>query len=200
MSAFLCSPDDLNALVTYWEHMTNAPSSFTTAAQSITRAIDCSYRARNPHGYGDPTKRDRAAEEIVAKSKTFTTACFRILLQANLDSLAARYPKDGSATYESVGAEYSFKRLPIVMGWINERQTGHLAGLGMGYEYQACEHKGWSTSVAFFLVEQIKAFLLNDLEARDCGDKGLWAGWTAPEAPAALRSRPLRHATWQLLP
>ena len=186
MSAFLCSPDDLNALVTYWEHMTNAPSSFHTAADAIARAIDCSYRARNPYGCSDPTKRDHAADDIVSKSKTARTACFRILLQANLDSLAARYPEDGSDTYESVGAEYR-KRLPIVMDWIMGRQTGHLVGLCKGFEYQR-EHEGWSVCCASYLVEQIKTLLLKDLETRDCGDRGLWAGWTAPKASAAPRA------------
>lgn len=192
MSAFLCSPDDLNALVTYWEHMTNAPSSFTGKVlggiypgDAIARAIAASWRDRNPHGICDPTRRDHAAIDIVSKSKTARSACFRILLQANLDSLSARYPQDGSDTYESVGAEYSVKRLPIVMEWIMKRQTGHLVGLCKGYEYQACEHDGWSTSVAFHLVQQIKTMLLDDLQMRDCGDKGLWAGWTAPKAPAA---------------
>lgn len=181
MSAFLCSPDDLNALVTYWEHMKNRQ-----CPQAIAKAIDCSYRAKNSSGCFDPTKRDHAADDIVSKSKTAKTACFRILLQANLDSLAARYPEDDSDTYESVGAEYRSKRLPIVMDWIMRRQTGHLVGLCRGYEYQACEHKGWGTSVAFYLVEQIKTLLLNDLETRDCGDRGLWAGWTAPDAFTAL--------------
>jgi len=170
MSAFLSSPDTINALATYWFTKASTPGNFTTPWGSLDKAQRCSDHARN--ACEDPTKRDQAAAEIICSVENAHTACFKILLEANQASLEARYPDDTSTPDPS----YKAKRLPIVSYWIQGRQTGHLVGLVRGYSYQACEHSGWETSVAHELIEQIQRWLLKDLETRDCGDDGNWAG------------------------
>jgi hypothetical protein len=39
------------------------------------------------------------------------------------------------------------------------------------------------------ICEQIRAYLLEDLSQRDCGDDRHWASFTAPEDPRAVRMR-----------
>jgi len=185
MSAFLSSPDTLNALASYWARRASTPGNYTSPWGSLDQALRCSDHARGASE--DPTKRDHAAAKLIASVKDPFTACFEILLEANQASLEARYPGDDDMSRP--GSGYKAKRLPIVDYWIQGRETGHLVGLAHGYAYQACEHSGWETSVAHEVIEQIQRWLLKDLEARDCGDGGNWAGWEAPEDPRAVAMR-----------
>jgi hypothetical protein len=185
MSAFLSSADTINALATYWALRAGTPGSYSTPADSLSRAIGASDRARG--ACQDPSKADAEVAAIADAADPFSAA-FRILLLENQRSLEARYPED--ADYRTAGPEYRPQRLPIVQYWICSRTTGELVGLLRGFEYQACEHDGWETSAAHEICSQIRRWLLADLETRDCGDNGSnWASWEAPEDPRAVAMR-----------
>ena len=183
MSAYLSSPDTINALATYWERKAKGPGSFTTPAASLEKALIFSTRARGEKGP------DQQAESVIRSLQPFEAVSALLLLE-NQRSLAARYPSPSdSDMYEAPSSYYRAQRLPIVSYWIERRTTGQLVGLVRGYSYQACEHNDWTTSVAYFLLEQIEYSLLKDLERRDCGEEGNWASFEAPEDPreAAMR-------------
>lgn len=185
MSAFLSSADTINALTTYWAFKAGAPGSYSTPAESLKRAVVASHRARG--AYENPANDDKEVLAIANGTDAFSAA-FQILLLENQRSLEARYPDD--ADYRAAGPEYKPQRLPIVQYWVCSQLTGQLVGLLRGFEYQACEHDGWETSTAHELCQQIRRWLLSDLEARDCGaNGGNWASWEAPEDPRAVAMR-----------
>ena len=183
MSAYLSSPDTINALATYWERRASQPGSFTTPAASLDKAWRFSCNAR-----GDRAP-DQQVQSMIQNLHPFEAVSALLLLE-NQRSLAARYPSPSDADmYDAPSSYYRAQRLPIVGYWIESRTTGQMVGLVRGYGYQACEHEDWTTSVAYFLIEQIEYSLLKDLEARDCGQEGNWASFEAPEDPreAAMR-------------
>ena len=186
MSAFLASADCLNALATYWERKASRGAS--TAEGSILRAIHCQRHATGATSgdYVTDLKDDeKACARILASVKgNPLRAVFGILLIENQNSLKARYPGD-SEMWET-GPEYVGRSLPVVDRWIQQRKTGEMVGLLNGYEYQACEHNDWGTSLAFFICQQISSHLLDDLQALHCppdefGSRGNWASFQAPK-------------------
>ena len=194
MSAYLCTPDALNALATYWERHASRGSS--TAEGAILRAIHCQRRATGATSgdYVTDLKDDeKACAKILASVRgNALRAVFGILLIENQNSLKARYP-DSPDMWET-GPEYVGRSIPVVDYWIQRRETGQLVGILNGYEYQSCEHRDWETSLAYFMLQQISAYLLKDLEALHCpvdeyGGRGNWATFEAPEDPRAVRLR-----------
>ena len=183
MSANLSSPDTINALATYWERSPSQPGSLTTPATSLDKAWIFSCNAR-----GDRAP-DQQVQSTIQNMHPFE-AVFALLLLENQRSLAARYPSPSDADmYDAPSSYYRAQRLPIVDYWIGGRITGQMVGLVRGYVYQVCEHEDWTTSVAYFLIEQIEYSLLEDLEARDCGQEGNWANFEAPEDPREVAMR-----------
>lgn len=183
MSAFLSSSDCLSALAHYWERKSGREN-HTSPTSAFERACLLSLHSQDV----DSWSKARAFAETYIKEQgqgSAARAVYAQLLACNVQSLEARYPGDHDMTD---AAGYRFERLPIVNYWIEGRQTGHLVGLLRGYEYQACEYKGWETSIGSKICDQIAGYLLKDLEGRDCPD-GTWASWEAPEDPRVVAMR-----------
>lgn len=186
MSAYLSSADALNALATYWER--KASRGYSDPKSEILRTIHCQRRALGATSgdYATDMKADeKAFNAIMAAHKgNALKTVFGILLIENQNSLKARYP-DGADMWET-DPTYVGRSIPVVDQWIQQGVTGQLVGILNGYEYQACEHEGWRTSLAFFICQQIRSHLLKDFEARCCpvqenGARGNWADYTAPK-------------------
>jgi hypothetical protein len=174
MSAFLSSNDTLNALVTYWDHI-SSPEHFTTPTDQLVRAyVFASSSTGNP--YGDFSAAYEAGK-VIQEYGGADHAVFSILLKENVLSLQHRYP-----TYPDMweaADEYTYTPSPSVERWCNKKPYGHgnLVGLVRGYSYQSCEHDGWKSSVAYQIIDQIRTGLLKDLEKRDCKGENLWASF-----------------------
>lgn len=185
MSAYLTSNDTISALVTYWGTM--ASRGCSTSEAQLSRCYSLAKRAQNG---GEGWYFDWASSEVDAlrKSQSLETVVFNHLLQENVNSLQARYPD--SPEMWSGAKVYRLRRSAQVSRWINYRPLGqgHLVGMVRGYEYQSCEHDGWEKSVAYQICQQIRQFLLQDLEARDCGDRTCWASY---EEPSSTDSAPV---------
>ena len=181
MSAFLSSGDALNALATYWTM--SSSRGYTSAIGELTRAFRCHQRDCQLTGAEADQTAWQLIEAAEAKGSSWQPwqSVQQILLLENQRSLAARYPEDED--FRSAGGdEYKPRRSATVSGWVQGRKTGQLVGILNGYEYQSCEHDGWTTSVAYHLCQQIRRQLLNDLETRDCIDETRgWASWQEPE-------------------
>ena len=183
MSAFLSSGDAINALATYWTIKLQAPG-YSSPDGELTRAYRCHQRDCQLNG----AEADETAWQLIQAATESGSSwqpwqsVQQILLKENQRSLEARYP--GDEDYRAAeGPEYHPRRIQAVRGWQMNRQTGRLVGILKGYEYQSCEHDGWTSSVAYHLCQQIRSQLLDDLENRDCQDdeqRG-WASWQEPE-------------------
>jgi hypothetical protein len=174
MSAYLASSDTLSALVTYWSQRANLGAS--TALARLEHAWAMARYSQS--GEWDYSQSRARVADLLETLATPERLAYLLLLQENQNSLEARYP--GDSDYRSAEG-YGFRRSGAVLRWVMSRQTGHLVGLLSGYEYQACEHDGWRHSVAFQICDQIRSYLLKDLEARDCGDAPNWASFTEPQ-------------------
>lgn len=177
MSAYLTSNDTLSALVSYWEHSTRVHSRIGLHEQ-LTRAYAAASDRR-----GTGWASSWAHNQVTALLKDHPSAChaaFALLLQENINSLAALYP-DHEEMWSDANT-YRFRHSAAVQRWVNCRPFGHghLVGMARGYSYQSCEHKGWSGSEAYQIIEQIRTGLLIDLEQRDCPAGGPWASFTEP--------------------
>ena len=181
MSAFLTSGDAINALATYWNQATSR--GYSSAASELERAYRCHQRDCQQNGAEPDETAWQLIQAATEKGSSWQPwqSVQQLLLLENQRSLAARYPEDEDFR-SAVGKEYKPRRVSTVMGWIMGRKTGHLVGIVNGYEYQSCEHDDWGHSVAFYLCQQIRRQLLNDLETRDCSDETRgWASWQEPE-------------------
>ena len=186
MSCFLSSADCLNALATYWERKSSQPRQYRTAEQQINRAVMLHARAMGAPF--NPTAHAATTERLLKTVRGNALKCvFGILLDENKTSIEARY--DDTDDMTETGPEYVGRSIPVVDYWIQRRETGNIVSLLDGYCYQACESDGWESSAAFMICEQIRAYLLEDLSQRDCGDDRHWASFTAPEDPRAVRMR-----------
>ena len=164
MSAYLSSNDCMNALVTYWFYKTEG-----RARDELERALAFSNGKR-----GDFTAAAVEAKRLRDTASSYEDVVFALLLDANCDSLEARYPGDKDMQ-DTEG--YHFKKSYQTMAWIANDKTANLVGLADGYEYQSCEHEGWKTSTAYQIIEQIRSNLLSDFS------KGFrqWASFQEPD-------------------
>lgn len=172
MSAFLSSADAINALATYWHQRQNRhqlAKERLRYALSRANAICTSYDV------------NKEASQVIARKPPFD-AVFHLLLAENIRSLQHRYPSEPEmwATDET----YKPRLISCVETWSEWKQTSGLVGILRGYVYQSCEHKGWRTSVAHEICDQIKDELLSDY--RDTGSHNnedfFWASWTEPRS------------------
>lgn len=174
MSAYLASSDCLSALVTYWEARCSAPGGYN-AETNLHRAYTRFFQTIGR----DYSKAYSEASVMVGgklKKRTPAEFAFQTLLVQNQTSLEARYPGDK----EMQDAEgYAFRRSGKILSL--GTNSGLVVGLLNGYEYQACEDDGWETSPAYFLCQQIKGFLLEDLQAGLSYEERGWASYEEPE-------------------
>ena len=79
---------------------------------------------------------------------------------------------------------YSFNELSIVSEWVltqNVKGLASLASMVKGLIYQSCEHKGFRTSPAFYLLNEIKESLLRDIIKAQHFEREPWASWELPK-------------------
>ena len=183
MSAYLSSNDTISALITYWADSASRRN-YTTSRDSLCRAFAMAKLAQDecqayPHEWAE-----EQTVRTIAKYGGPEKAAFALLVLENVKSLISRYP--GADDMFEEASSYRFKRSVQVNRWLHYAPLGHgfLVGMVRGYCYQACEHESWEQSVAFQLCQQIKDFLLADLERRDCKGDGCWASFTEPESTA----------------
>ena len=184
MSAYLASNDVFNALATYYHLKNVTPHNRSGYELAIFEHI----ASDNPH----MTEQQAAdtAHNIVnldyeltyATNKTHTIAAlvFDQLLKENKNSLKALYPKHPDM-WEN---DYSFNELSIVSEWVltqNIKGLASLASMARGLIYQSCEHKGFKTSPAFYLIKEIQESLLNDIIKAQRFDREPWASWEQPK-------------------
>jgi len=180
MSAYLSSNDCLNALVTYWELRSDQGAN--NARDQLARAYSWFYDKHGKKCYSHSHGVEQAANAI-NEHGTAANAVFKILLSENIRSLNARYP--GREEMWGQAEHYRFYRSSAVLRWTAYKPhgEGNLVGMLRGYRYQSCEHDTWIQSTAYQILEQIKEYLLQDLERRDCGTDYEWADYT--ETPSA---------------
>ena len=80
--------------------------------------------------------------------------------------------------------DYKFKPSQQVITWVLGRDIkglASLASMAKGLIYQSCEHKEFRSSVAYFLLSDIKNSLLSDLVKYSLSDEETpWASWLEP--------------------
>ena len=185
MSAYLTSNDVLNALSTYF-HESNKKG-YLKSSYGL-----CIYESiKSDHKHMTETQAADLAQNIVnldyeltyASNKTHTVAVlvFDQLLKENKNSLKALYPNDSDMWQN----DYKFEPSQQVITWVLDRNIKGLASLAdmaRGYFYQSCEHKGFKTSPAYFLIRDIKDSLLNNLVKYSLSDEQQpWASWSEPK-------------------
>lgn len=188
MSAYLASNDVLNALSTYF-HMSNKKGDLRSSYELAVYE-----HIKTDHKHVTDTEAADIAQNIVnldhkltyERNKTHTIAVlvFDQLLKENVNSLKALYPNDSDMWLN----DYKFKPSQQVITWVLDRNIKGLASLASmvkGLIYQSCEHKEFRSSIAYFLLSDIKNSLLNDLVnyslSKD-SDSQPWASWLEPRS------------------
>ena len=179
MSAYLASNDTLSALITYWERSASH-GNYTTPMERLTTA-HAAASDRSGNGWNHYQADSDARALVSEHNGSITAAAFALLVTENVRSLQARYPHAPEMWSEA--ETYRFRPSASVNLWMHYHPNGqgNLVGMASGYAYQACEHDGWVRSPAFQLIEQIRDFLLRDLERRDCKDSHHGASFEEPE-------------------
>jgi len=184
MSAYLTSNDVLNALSTYFYESNKKGSLKSTYELCIHESI----KSDHPH-ITENEAADIAHNKVnldykltYERNKTHTIAVlvFDQLLKENKNSLKALYP-----SYPDMWEnDYKFQTSETVTNWTLERNIkglASLASMAQGYLYQSCEHSGFKTSPAYFLIQDIQRLLLNDLVKYQLRDSQPWASWSEPK-------------------
>jgi len=185
MSAYLTSNDVLNALATYF-HESNKKGYLKSSYEL------CVYESiKSDHKHMTETQAADTAQNIVnldisltkEKNQAYCIAelVFDQLLKENVNSLKALYSNDSDMWQN----DYKFKPSQQVITWVLDRNIKGLASLAdmaRGYYYQSCEHKGFKTSPAYFLIKDIQSSLLNNLVKYSLTDEEQpWASWSEPK-------------------
>lgn len=177
MSAYLSSSDTLSALASYWL-ASHEQHTYSYPISDLRRAL---YRGTPGMTWGDAS----VTADKLSDGRSLGLVVYELLLAENQASLAARYPDDED--YRSAdGYAYSFDR--AVERSVQRNKTGWIVSLLNGYEYQSCEHDGWTQSVGYQLCLQIRRFLCDDLQRLQDPDEqhAHWASydrsvWAAPK-------------------
>ena len=184
MSAYLASNDCLNALATYYHLKNVTPDNKSGYELAVFESIE----SNNPHM---TCQQDAdTAQNIVKldydltyesnKAHPIAALVFDQLLKENKNSLKALYPNDADMWENN----YSFNELSIVSEWVltqNVKGLASLASMVKGLIYQSCEHKGFRTSPAFYLLNEIKESLLRDIIKAQNFEREPWASWEQPK-------------------
>ena len=185
MSAYLASNDVINALSTYFHESNKRGSLRSSYELAIYEHITSDHKSI-------PNKAADLAQNIVNldykltypghKTYTYAALVFDQLLKENVNSLKALYPNDSDMWQN----DYKFKPSQQVITWVLGRDIkglASLASMAKGLIYQSCEHKTFRSSVAYFLLSDIKNSLLSDLVKYSLSkdsEKQPWASWLEP--------------------
>lgn len=187
MSAYLTSNDVLNALATYF-HESNKKGYLRSSYEL------CIYESiKNDFNHKHMTEKQvgNLANSLVnldisltkERNEAYCIALmvFDQLLKENKNSLKDRYPDDSDMWQN----DYKFNPSQQVITWVLDRNIKGLASLASmanGYIYQSCEHDGFKTSPAYFLIKDIQSSLLRDLTKYTLNhDERPWASWSEPK-------------------
>ena len=188
MSAYLASNDVLNALSTYL-HEKNSRGNLKSSYQM------CVYESiKTNHKHLNENEAYKLANSLVnldisltkERNEAYCIAelVFDQLLKENVNSLKALYPTHSDMWQN----DYKFKPSQQVITWVLSRDIkglASLASMAKGLIYQSCEHKEFRSSVAYFLLSDIKNSLLSDLVnyslSKD-SDQQPWASWLEPRS------------------
>lgn len=177
MSAYLSSSDTLSALASYWL-ASHEQHTYSYPISDLRRAL---YHGTPGMNWGDAS----VTADKLSDGRSLGLVVYELLLAENQASLAARYP-DAEDYRKAEGYAYKFDR--AVERSVQRNKTGWIVSLLNGYEYQSCEHDGWTRSVGYQLCLQIRKFLCDDLQRLQDPDEQhcYWANydrsvWATPK-------------------
>ena len=174
MSAHLCSDDTLNALSTFY--YLKSGKTDEERKSHIMRAI----RITNKDSFYERQQIAETFEDRMKLRAKFDKFCdglydiwldqysegnfykmiFNILLRENQNSLMARYnDKDYAERFS-----YNYVHSNCVNYWDDHKQLGYMVGIINNYNYQSCEHDNYKNSLGYAILDQIKEFLLKELQ------------------------------------
>ena len=174
MSAYLCSDDTLNALSTFY--YLKSGKTDEERKSHIMRAI----RITNKDSFYERQQIAETFEDRMKLRAKFDKFCdglydiwldqysegsfykmiFNILLRENQNSLMARYNDKDYAERLS----YNYRHSNCVNYWDDHKQLGYMVGIINNYNYQSCEHDNYKNSLGYAILDQIKEFLLKELQ------------------------------------
>ena len=174
MSAYLCSDDTLNALSTFYylkSGKTDAErKSHVMRAIRITNKDSFYERQQIAETFEDRMKLrakfDKFCDGLYDiwldqySDGSFYKMIFNILLRENQNSLMARYNDKDYAERLS----YNYVHSNCVNYWDDHKQLGYMVGIINNYDYQSCEHDNYKNSLGYAILDQIKEFLLKELQ------------------------------------
>lgn len=104
-------------------------------------------------------------------SRTYTTDMGKTLIRANVESIEARYPDTKGHPQEMPGCYIDAETYTHAL-YAKHTNLTPAAGLKAisGYEYQACEHKGWNGSVAQVFCDSLRHALIRALPGYSSAD------------------------------
>lgn len=131
------------------------------AQEHISTLVDYAQTYKGGHA-GAYFKLLTAPAELAADGVTDAEYTFRVLVDANVASLAARY---GDRYDTSATAEWKYRRNSGrgIRAW----RPVEILKLISGFEYQACEYEGWETSAAAKWLEQLRHHAIAQLPGYD---------------------------------
>ena len=174
MSAYLCSDDTLNALSTFY--YLKSGKTDDERKSHVMRAI----RITNKDSFYERQQIAETFEDRMKLRAKFDNFCdglydiwldqysdgsfykmiFNILLRENQNSLMARYNDKDYAERLS----YNYVHSNCVNYWDDHKQLGYMVGIINNYDYQSCEHDNYKNSLGYAILDQIKEFLLKELQ------------------------------------
>ncbi len=174
MSAYLCSDDTLNALSTLY--YLKSGKTDEERKSHVMRAI----RITNKDSFYERQQIAETFEDRMKLRAKFDKFCdglydiwldqysegsfykmiFNILLRENQNSLMARYNDKDYAERLS----YNYCHSNCVNYWDDHKQLGYMVGIINNYDYQSCEHDNYKNSLGYAILDQIKEFLLKELQ------------------------------------
>ena len=180
MSAYLCSDDTLNALSTFYYLKSGKTDderkSHVMRAIRITNKDSFYERQQIAETFEDRMKLHAKFEKfcdglyeiyfLQYSDGDFFRMIFDILLRENQNSLMARYnDKDYAERFS-----YNYVHSNCVNYWDDHKQLGYLVGIINNYDYQSCEHDNYKSSLGYAILDQIKEFLLKELQLGEIWD------------------------------
>ncbi|MGB7564947.1 MAG: hypothetical protein WBM08_09365 [Prochlorococcaceae cyanobacterium] len=160
MSAYLSSNDAISALATFWAE------AHPRDPYALARAI---YLSQDEPLWAEAKAR---ADELLEVT-TPAEACFKILLDANVESLAARYGEEQEVL--DAAATYCYRRSNAAMHWIYSNNVKQIIGILRGYDYWASETRMWHRSLGHQICQQITDVILRMIPQEET-----WASWEEP--------------------
>ena len=181
MSAYLCSDDTLNALATFYYLKSGKTDeerkSYVMGAIRQSNKKSWYERQQVAETYEDRMKLHAKYNKFCDglydiwldqySEGNFYKMIFNILLRENQNSLLARYPNDKDYAERP---SYKYLMSNCVNYWDDHKQLGYMVGIINNYNYQSCEHQNYKDSLGYAILNQIRDFLLRELQLGEIWD------------------------------